>query len=138
MRRQYAELEARGLDFLSLVKRRFEPYVGLSEKELAELCGYGWQGKRKPKNLCALITQHILGVEEDAKIVEFEKAGVKAKTMRVKRNGMPKESISFPAFDYFKLATVNLIRVISDVTYLRSIYSLFTGRTQRKGVVQVG
>lgn len=93
----------RDLDLLSLVKRRFEPYVGLTEAELAELCGYTWAGKRKPKNLCALITRHILGVQEDAKIVEFEKAGVKAKSMRVKRNGIPKESISFPVFDYFDL-----------------------------------
>lgn len=93
----------RGLDLLSLVHRRFEPYIGLTEDELARVCGCSWEGSRKPKNLCALITKHILGVDEDSRIAEFEKAGVKAKTMRIKRNGVPKESISFPTFDYCNL-----------------------------------
>ena len=94
------------LDLLSLVKKRFEPYIGLSEGELAAVCGYSFEGKRKPKNLCALITKHILGVDEHSKIAEFEKAGIKTKTMRLKRNGVPKESISFPAFSYLELADV--------------------------------
>lgn len=94
-----------GLDLLALVRRRFEPYIGLSENELATICGYEWRGNGKPKNLCALITKHILGVDKDSRIAEFEKAGVKPKTMRIKCNGMPKESISFPTFDYCDLAT---------------------------------
>lgn len=56
------------------------------------------------KNLCACATRRILGVSDEAKIEEFEKAGIKPKTMRIKRNGTPKESISFPYFDYFELA----------------------------------
>lgn len=91
------------LDLLSLVRRRFEPYIGLTELELARLCGYSWEGSRKPKNLCALVTKHILGVDEQSRIMEFEKAGVQAKTMRLKRSGVPKESISFPTFDYCRL-----------------------------------
>lgn len=92
------------LDLLSLVRKRFEAYVGLTEWELAEACGYRLEGRRKPKNLCALITKHILGVDEDARIAEFEKAGIRTKTMRLKRNGIPKESISFPTFSYLDLA----------------------------------
>ena len=86
-----------------LVRARFEPYFGLTEQELGERFGYIKRGKRKPKNLCALITRRILGVSDDAKIEEFEKAGIKPKTMRIKRNGTPKESVSFPRFDYFEL-----------------------------------
>ncbi|MDO4437310.1 MAG: Sau3AI family type II restriction endonuclease [Coriobacteriaceae bacterium] len=93
------------LDLLSLVRKRFEPYIGLTENELAQACGHTWEGSRKPKNLGALITKHILGVDQESRIAEFEKAGVKTKTMRVKRSGIPKESISFPTFDYFKLAS---------------------------------
>ena len=92
------------LGLLGLVRRRFEPYVGLTEEELASVCGYLKPGRRRPKNLCALITKHILGVGEDKEISEFVKAGVKTKTIRLKRNGVPKESISFPTFDYFELA----------------------------------
>ena len=92
-----------GLSLLELVQRRFAPYVGRTEDELAHLCGYR-TGRCMPKNLCALITKHILGIEDYMKIAEFEKAGIKAKTMRLKRNGMPKESISFPTFSYLELA----------------------------------
>lgn len=96
--------EERDTPLLSLVKSRFSPFFGRTEDELAEEFGYVIPGKRKPKNLCALITKKILGVDEDSKITEFEKAGIKPKTMRVKRNGTPKESVSFPSFDYFDLA----------------------------------
>ena len=92
-----------GLSLLELVQHRFGPYIGRTEDELARICGYD-TSKRKPKNLCALITKHILGIEDYLKIAEFEKAGIKAKTMRLKRNGMPRESISFPTFSYLDLA----------------------------------
>ena len=92
-----------GMTLLQLVRSRFEPYFGLTEEELGKRFGYIKPKKRKPKNLCALITQSILGVSNDAKIEEFEKAGIKPKTMRIKRNGTPKESVSFPRFDYFEL-----------------------------------
>ena len=97
------ERDEEQLDLYELIHRRFESYFGLTEVELAEVCGYVGKGPGKPKNLCALITRHILGVDEDARIAEFEKAGIKPKTMRVKANGVPKESISFPVFDYFDL-----------------------------------
>lgn len=93
-----------GIGLIQLVRNRFEPYFSLTEQELGERFGYVKDGKRKPKNLCALVTRRILGVSDDAKIEEFEKAGIKPKTMRIKRNGTPKESVSFPCFDYFDLA----------------------------------
>ena len=92
------------MTLIELVRSRFAPYFGLTEAELGARFGYGKEGRRKPKNLCALITRRILGVSDDAKIEEFEKAGIVPKTMRIKRSGMPKESMSFPRFDYFELA----------------------------------
>ena len=92
------------MTLIELVRNRFEPYFGLTEAELGARFGYDKEGRRKPKNLCALITRRILGISDDAKIEEFEKAGIVPKTMRIKRNGMPKESMSFPRFDYFELA----------------------------------
>jgi len=88
------------LDLLGLVRKRFEAYRGLTEDELAERFALLVAGRRRPKSLCALITQRILGVDEESKIEEFEKAGIKPKTLRLKRNGRPKEAMSFPAFDY--------------------------------------
>ena len=92
------------MTLIELVRSRFAPYFGLTEAELGARFGYGKEGRRKPKNLCALITRRILGVSDDAKIEEFEKAGIVPKTMRIKRSGMLKESMSFPRFDYFELA----------------------------------
>lgn len=94
----------RSLGLLDLVRRRFEPYIGMTEEELGARFGYIHEGKRKPKNLCALVTRRILGVDEGARIAEFEKAGIKPKTMRLRKSGRPKEAVSFPAFDYRDLA----------------------------------
>ena len=96
--------DERSIPLIELVKNRFAPYFGLTETELAERFGYLQEGRRKPKNLCALITRKILGVSDNAKIEEFEKAGIVPKTIRVKRNGTPKEAMSFPYFDYCELA----------------------------------
>ena len=100
--------DEKSLTLVELVRKRFAPYFGLTEQELGERFGYlepGQSDRRTwPKNLCACATRRILGVSDEAKIEEFEKAGIKPKTMRIKRNGTPKESISFPYFDYFELA----------------------------------
>lgn len=92
------------MTLIELVRKRFSQYFGFTELELGKRFGYVKDGNRIPKNLCALITRRILGVSDDAKIEEFEKAGIKPKTIRVKRNGTPKESMSFPTFDYFEVA----------------------------------
>ena len=89
----------RSADLIEIVRERFASYFGQTEEELARRFGIS-----RSKNRCARITKRILGVDEDSKIEEFEKANIKPKTMRVRRRGMPKEDMSFPAFDYFELA----------------------------------
>lgn len=90
--------EERALDLLALLRNRFAPYLGATEEQLATQ--FGVSGS---KDRCARITRRILGVEGDARIEEFEKAGIVPKTIRLRRAGRPKEALSFPAFDYFKL-----------------------------------
>ena len=90
----------RNLALLDLVRSRFSKFFGLSEAELSDMFEL-----TKSKDLCARITRNILGVSEDARIEEFEKAGIKPKTMRLRANGKPKEALSFPTFDYFTLET---------------------------------
>lgn len=91
--------DERKLSLLDLARRRFALYVGLTESQLA-MCF----GLTRSKHLCARITNRILGMGTDDRIEEFEKAGIRPKTMRLKRDGMPKEAVSFPAFDYYELA----------------------------------
>ncbi len=89
----------RDLGLLELVRNRFSRYFGMTQEELMSLFGVS-----ASKNACARITNCILGVSQDAKIEEFEKAGIKPKTIRLLASGRPKEAISFPAFDYFDVA----------------------------------
>lgn len=91
------------LGLLDLVHRRFVPYFGMTEEDLCRNFCVTRPGKRLPKNACALVTKSILGVEENAEIDEFAKAGIQPKTIRLNKSGRPKEDISFPAFDYFEL-----------------------------------
>ena len=114
------------MPLLELVRNRFSKYFGSTETELGKQFGYIRPDKRKPKNLCALITKKILGVDPDSKITEFEKAGIKPKTIRLKQNGKPKEAVSFPAFDYCKLAETDFedsdFKSYLDTRYLFVLY----------------
>ena len=85
----------------SLVHERFARYIGLTADEIGERLGVDI--KRGAKNFYAVLTRRILGVSADKKIEEFEKADIQVKTVRLKSNGVPKEDISFKAFDYAAL-----------------------------------
>ena len=93
------EAGEKDLDLLELLRKRFSPYFGMTEEELATRFGVS-----KSKNRCARITKKILGVADDEEIEEFAKAGIVPKTIRLKKSGRPKEALSFPAFSYFDLA----------------------------------
>lgn len=86
------------LTLLELIKKRFAPYFGMTEMELKQQFELS-----NSKDLCARIARRILGVADDNQIEEFAKAGVVAKTIRLKKNGVPKEAMSFPTFDYVTL-----------------------------------
>ena len=58
---------------------------------------------QKAKGFYSSLTKAILGVELDKEIEEFQKADITIKTIRLKENSVPKESISFPAFKYEEL-----------------------------------
>lgn len=92
------------LDELALIRKRFAPYFGKTLMELAEAFDLVHDGIRTPKALTALIVKHILDIDEDAKVELFEKAGIKPKAIRLRKNGRPKEAMSFPRFDYYELA----------------------------------
>jgi DNA mismatch repair protein MutH len=58
---------------------------------------------QKAKGFYSSLTKAILGIELDKEIEEFQKADVTIKTIRLKENSVPKESVSFPAFKYEEL-----------------------------------
>ena len=121
-----------------LVYDRFAHYFGRTEQELGEQFGYIKEGKTKPKNLCALVTNRILGVDPEAKIEEFEKAGIKPKTLRLTHNGTPKESVSFPKFDYFEVAATPFAESdFAEQLEQKYLFVIYREATTEKGVYRL-
>ena len=88
---------------IELLYKRFRPYLGSTQEELFRRFGLGKSGSKLPKSAGAMVTKYILGIDQDAEIDEFAKAGIHTKTIRLMRSGRPKEAISFPAIDYIEL-----------------------------------
>ncbi len=84
--------------------RKFQSFLGLEAHQIEQKLGLS-VGKKSKSHL-ANLTKAILGVELDKKIEEFEKADIQVKTIRIKNNDLPKEHISFPAFNFMQLSKV--------------------------------
>ncbi len=91
-----------GKTFEQAIHDRFRPYIGMTAGTIAETLGVSLD--RSAKNYYAVLTKRllkpILGVAEDSRVAEFEKADIVLRTIRLMPNGRPKEAVSFPAFDY--------------------------------------
>ena len=85
-------------DLESLVIRKFSKYYGQTEDEIASKLGLLEQ--KQSKQFYAMLTKKILGIDYNKEIEEFSKADIVVKTIRIQKNNLPKESISFPAFKY--------------------------------------
>jgi DNA mismatch repair protein MutH len=84
-----------------IVLLKFKPYFNKTEKEIVRLLGI--KLNIKSKNYNANLTKAILGIELNKEIEEFQKADIIVKTVRLKENNLPKEDISFRAFNYMEL-----------------------------------
>ena len=81
-----------------IVVSKFKPFYGKTEEEIVKILKI--KINSKAKNFYANLTKAILGIELDKEIEEFEKAEIIVKTVRLKKNDLPKEDISFPNFKY--------------------------------------
>lgn len=78
------------------------------------------------KSFTYLLAKGMLEVVNE-KIEEFEKANIKIKAIRLRPDGMPKESMSFPTFKYTEIAKKDwlnseLYEIFSTTKYLFMIY----------------
>ena len=78
------------------------------------------------KSFTYLLAKRILNVVND-KIEEFEKANIQIKAIRLRPDGTPKESMSFPAFKYAEIVNEDwynskLYETFSTTKYLFMIY----------------
>lgn len=87
-----------------LIYLAFEPYVQKTLNEIDQLISQPVMRKGVKSYLSIYVTR-MLKVNDRAinKIEEFEKSNIKIKTIRVKKDGTIKESMSFPAFKFKKI-----------------------------------
>lgn len=83
--------------FDALILGKFSPYTGKTVAQIHDMVGEGLN--LKSKNYFSQMAIRMLGVKTP-RALELEKAGVTVKTIRLKKNGTPKEAMSFPAFKY--------------------------------------
>ena len=85
------------------------------------------------KSFTYLLAKGMLNVVNE-KIEEFEKANIKIKAIRLRPDGMPKESMSFPTFKYTEIVNEEwldseLYETFSTTKYLFMIYQYIDDNT---------
>ncbi len=90
-----------GTGFEAYILRRFNRFKGKSCKEIEEILGIDLDDG--PKQYYSTLTLAMMGVKNKRRVKEFEEAGIKMKTVRLRKDGSSKESMSFPAFKYEEL-----------------------------------
>ena len=87
--------------FDQYVVEKVTPYIGMTQAELKARFGV----ESTAKNLNEILLARMLEVKgKIAYTDEFQKAGIVPKTIRVRRDGTIKESMSFPTFDFIRLS----------------------------------
>lgn len=87
--------------FDQYVVEKVSPYIGMTQAELKAHFGV----ESNAKNLNEILLARMLDVKgKIAYTDEFQKAGIVPKTIRVRRDGTIKESMSFPTFDFIRLS----------------------------------
>lgn len=94
----FNEDELKNSDFETKVINKIRAYVGKTEEYLYSI----FDINKKIKQRNNLLIMRMLGVKTD-NAAEFEKADIEIKTIRVSKNGKPKESMSFPTIEIMKL-----------------------------------
>ncbi|MDO8336114.1 MAG: Sau3AI family type II restriction endonuclease [Candidatus Saccharibacteria bacterium] len=82
-------------------EQKFQPYLGMAVDDIALKLDFHKKGKND-KGYYSNLTMRILGGKKLV-TAELEKAGIEPKTIRVNKNWMPKEAMSFPTFKYMEI-----------------------------------
>ncbi|MBB2483349.1 restriction endonuclease [Bacillus sp. APMAM] len=91
--------------FYDLLLEKFRPYIGMTDKEIADIHNIPYN--KSSKSLVPTIISALLGIKGTKldQIEEFSKANIQFKTIRLEPNGKPKESMSFENIDFEKWTT---------------------------------
>lgn len=81
-------------------KQKLSRFYGMSIGELKRF----FNVKSNAKSVVFLLVQKMLGLKgRESSTQEMADAGIKLKTIRLRKNGTPYESMSFPAFNFLEL-----------------------------------
>lgn len=108
--------------FDQYVVEKVSPYIGMTQAELKAHFGV----ESNAKNLNEILLARMLGIKgKIAYTDEFQKAGIIPKTIRVRRDGTIKESMSFPTFDFIQLSQETVWEDSQFYNYLAPAKFLF-------------
>jgi len=107
--------------FEDVILKRFAPYMGKNYVQICDMLGIeAYQAKNKYADIGALIASNLES-KRLSNSDEFIKSGIIMKTIRLKNNGMPKESMSFKNIDYCEIYD-------NDEWTESETYEIFTNR----------
>jgi DNA mismatch repair protein MutH len=89
------------LRFEDYILQKFQPYIGKTIDDIHKSLEVDFNPNSKA--YAVEISKAILGVHRKKNIAEFDKANIVMKTIRLRKNGTPKEDMSFPAFKYTEI-----------------------------------
>lgn len=101
--------EAQTVNIEDKVKQKFAPFIGLSDKDLANLFKINIKPETKQyhSKISKAIINSVFDVPEgkavDEYIEEFSKAEIIVRTVRLDEKDTPEEDVSFPTFKYEEL-----------------------------------
>lgn len=113
--------ELKEKSFEDIIVDRFRPFIGKDYVEICEMLGReAYQSKSKYADIAGLIASENKS-KRIASAEEFVKSGITMKTIRLGKNGLPEESMSFKNIDYNEVAD-------NDDWEESEAYELFTTR----------
>ena len=89
------------ISFEEAVRRRFSSYQGKTVPEIAASFGLSKRSKSQ-KGFHRQLAVKILAAGGSS-IPELDRAGIELKTIRLRKNGKPRESMSFPGFKFLDI-----------------------------------
>lgn len=116
------EITEKSLD--EIVIDRFKNYYGKTVTEISKLTGV--RLNLKAKNFYSIVTHAILQIELGKVIVEFEKANITVKAIRIEKNNRVVQSVSFPAFTFEQIYNEHWISSeMKDITERKFLFIFF-------------
>ena len=89
------------VSFEAATQSKFEAYLGRSIEDISSELQF-WRRNPNHKSFFREIAIKILS-NGGSQVGEIEKAGIELKTVRLQKNGKPRESMSFPGFNFLDI-----------------------------------